>query len=134
VTNRPTVPLRDELALVEDMLALERRRLGERLQVAIEVPEEILDRELPVLGLQVLVENAIRHAIAPRVEGGTLRIRVEAEGQGLRVSVEDSGDGTTRGKNGTGQALTNLRARLRRPSDLVLERCDLGFRAAFRWS
>lgn len=133
VTNRPTVPLREELNLVEDMLALERRRLGERLQLAIEVPEELLDRELPVLGLQVLVENAIRHAIAPRVEGGILRIRVEAEGQGLRVSVEDSGDGTSRGKNGTGQALANLRARLRRPSDLVMERCELGFRAAFRW-
>ncbi len=134
VTDRPTVPLRDELALVEDMLALERRRLGERLRLSIEVPEELLDRELPVLGLQVLVENAIRHAIAPRVEGGTLQIRVEAEGQGLRVSVEDSGDGTSRGKNGTGQALANLRARLRRPSDFVLERCELGFRAAFRWS
>jgi len=134
VTDRPTVPLRDELALVEDTLALERRRLGERLRLSIEVPEELLDRELPVLGLQVLVENAIRHAIAPRIEGGTLQIRVEAEGQGLRVSVEDSGDGTSRGKNGTGQALANLRARLRRPSDLVLERCELGFRAAFRWS
>ena len=54
------------------MLALERRRLGERLRLSIEVPEELLDRELPVLGLQVLVENAIRHAIAPRVEGLSL--------------------------------------------------------------
>jgi len=133
VTDRPTVPLRDELALVEDILALERRRLGERLRLDIDVPEELLSRELPVLSLQVLVENAIRHAIAPRVEGGTIRIRIGAEGKGLQVAVEDSGDGTSRGKNGTGQALANLRARLRRPSDLVLERCELGFRAAFRW-
>lgn len=134
VTDRPTVPLREELALVEDMLALERRRLGDRMQVDIAVPEDLVDREVPVLSLQVLVENAIRHAIAPRVDGGRIHIHVAAEGKGLRVSVEDSGDGTSRGKNGTGQALANLRARLRRPSDLVLERCDLGFRAAFLWS
>ncbi len=133
VTDRPTVPLREELALVEDMLALERRRLGDRLGVRIEVPEELLDREIPVLGLQTLVENAIRHAIAPRVEGGTVTLRAEAEGAGLRITVEDSGDGTAQGKPGTGRALANLRARLRRPTDLVLERFDQGFRARFRW-
>jgi hypothetical protein len=133
VTDRPTTPLREELALVEDVLALERQRLGERLRIHVEVPEELLDRPLPVLALQVLVENAIRHAIAPRVEGGTVLVRAEAEGTGLRISVEDSGDGVSRGRNGTGRALANLRARLRRPSDLVLEPCDLGFRARFRW-
>lgn len=133
VTDRSTVPLRDELALVEDILALERRRLGDRIRIHIEVPEELLDLELPVLGLQVLVENAIRHAIAPRIEGGTLVVRAEAEGSGLKVSVEDSGDGISRGKGGTGKALENLRARLRRPSDLSLEPCALGFRVSFRW-
>lgn len=134
VTNRPTAPLREELALVEDVLALERRRLGDRLRVRIDVPEELLDREIPVLGLQVLVENAIRHAIAPRLEGGTVVVRAEAEGKGLCISVEDSGDGLSRGKRGTGRALDNLRARLRRPSDLQLEPCPLGFRARFRWA
>ena len=90
---------------MEDVLALERRRLGDRLRVRIDVPEELLDREIPVLGLQVLVENAIRHAIAPRLEGGTVVVRAEAEGKGLCISVEDSGDGLSRGKRGTGRAL-----------------------------
>lgn len=133
VTDRPTVSLRAELAMVEDYLGLERRRLGDRMRVEIDVPEELLDREIPVLSLQLLVENALKHAIAPRIEGGTVRIQVSREGKALRLTVEDSGDGTSRGGNGTGQALANLRARLRRPGDLRLERTASGFRASLVW-
>lgn len=132
-SSRPSLPLRDELALVEELLSLERRRLGPRLQVGIDAPEELLVRLVPVLSLQVLVENALKHAIAPRPEGGILTITVRPWGRGLEVAVTDSGDGQSRAANGTGQALANLRERLRHPSHLSLDTVPEGFRAAFRW-
>ncbi len=132
--QRPTLPLREELALVEELLSMERHRLGDRLKVEVEVPEELLDREVPVLALQLLVENALKHALAPRPEGGQLRITATALGAGLEVAVTDSGDGRSLATPGTGQSLSNLRARLRRPSDLRLEVVPEGHRASFRWT
>ena len=131
---RPTVPLREELALVEELLSIERQRLGDRLQVTVTIPDDLLDREVPVLALQVLVENALRHAIAPRREGGRLTLSATALGSGVEVAVVDSGDGLSLVAPGTGQSLSNLRARLRRPSDLTQAQVPEGFRAAFRWS
>ncbi|MEI6473397.1 MAG: histidine kinase [Holophagaceae bacterium] len=131
---RPTVPLREELALVEELLSIERSRLGDRLQVTVNIPEELLEREVPVLALQVLVENALRHAIAPRREGGRLTLSATAVGTGVEVAVLDSGDGVSGAAPGTGQSLGNLRARLRRPGDLTMTQVSEGFRVAFRWS
>lgn len=129
--DRVEVSLGEELAFVADYLSLERARLGDRLQVVQEVPEEALGCPVPVLGLQVLVENAVKHAIAPRGEGGTLRIRVRRMGGDLEVAVLDPGEGLGSGQ-GMGLALDNLRSRLRRPSDLVLERTPEGHCARFR--
>lgn len=131
-TKRPQVPLGEELALVEDFLALERCRLGDRLKVTLDVPDEWLDVPVPVLGLQVLVENALKHAISPLPQGGAVGIRAWEEDYHLWVAVTDSGDGFSRAGNGTGQALDNLRARLASPSDLTLERVAQGFEARFR--
>lgn len=131
-TEHPRVPLAQELAFVEDYLALERRRLGDRLQVTVDIPEELLETPVPVLGLQVLVENSLKHAIAPRAEGGRLHLRAWEEGRHLHLSVRDSGDGQSRAGNGTGQALANLRARLASPADLVSERTAEGFETRFR--
>jgi sensor histidine kinase YesM len=88
------VPLGDELAFVRDYLALERLRLGDRLRVTELVDDEALECALPALTLQPLVENAVKHAVAPRAEGGTLRIlaRVEPE-ETLRLEVGDDGPG-----------------------------------------
>lgn len=133
VVKRPTLALREELAMVELYLGLEKKRLGDRLQVSIEVPEEALDREIPVMALQLLVENAVNHAIAPRLEGGSLRIRAWEEGRSLWISVWDSGDGISRGKRGSGQALDNLRARLRKPGDLRFAPAEGGFEARLGW-
>ena len=68
------VPLREELDFVRDYLALESLRLGPRLKVEWTIAETTLDDEVPPLTLQPLVENAILHGIAPRVEGGTVSI------------------------------------------------------------
>lgn len=131
VTERPTVPLSRELAFVEDYLGIERARLGARLVVEVEVPEAAASAQVPVLALQVLVENAIKHGVEPRVQGGTVRIAARLEGRRLVVAVTDPGDGTARAGNGAGRALVNLRARLARPRDLVMEPAPEGFRVAF---
>jgi signal transduction histidine kinase len=113
-----SVPLSRELAFVEAYLGLEQARLGDRLKVRIEVPEELETLAVPALGLQVLVENAVRHAIASRVEGGTLTVRASRQDGVLRLSVTDPGDGTSP-RAGTGRGLAALRARLERPEDLT---------------
>jgi two-component sensor histidine kinase len=131
VSEHPTVSLKRELSFVEDYLGIERSRMGSRLTVRVDVTEEAAAAQVPVLALQVLVENAIKHGIEPRVEGGELHIAARLEGRRVHVSVQDTGDGSGCGGNGTGQALSNLRARLAHPKDLVLAPSESGFRASF---
>ncbi len=131
-TRAATVPLRQELAFAEDVLALARDRFGERLKVEVDVPEELLDLPVPVLGLQVLVENALKHGVEPRKAGGLVRIEARPEGRGLRLAVEDPGNGTP-GEVGSGTSLEALRQRLRRPKDLEFEVLPGRTRVSFSW-
>ncbi len=133
--ERPTVPLRDELRFVEAYLGIEQARLGDRLKVRVDVPEELDACELPPLSLQVLVENAVKHGVAPLERGGEIRISARLEGRDLIVEVRDPGPGTERGPGGTGTgtALKTLAARLARPEDLRLLREEGGTVASFRW-
>jgi LytS/YehU family sensor histidine kinase len=126
--SQTSVPLSRELAFVEAYLGLEQARLGQRLQVSIEVPSELEDAAVPPLSLQVLVENAVRHAIAPQVEGGLLSIRACRVPEGLQLIVEDPGTGQS-ANPGTGRGLQVLRSRLARPSDLSFQRSPQGHRA-----
>ena len=89
------VALGDEIEFVRDYLALESLRLGKRLQVDWELDPATFADEIPPLSLQPLVENAIQHGIAPRVEGGRVGIRSARNlmNQGLELSVEDDGAG-----------------------------------------
>jgi two-component system LytT family sensor kinase len=90
-TERSYVTLAEELRYVEKYLSLERARFGDRLEVRLEVPPEVLQAPLPVLSLQPLVENAVRHG----VEGSatTRRIEVIAADLGRDVEVRVSDDG-----------------------------------------
>jgi signal transduction histidine kinase len=85
------VPLREELALVADYLALERLRLGDRLRVSVAADPDALDAAVPAFVLQPLVENAIRHAVAPRASGGTVSVTARRDTGALRLRVEDDG-------------------------------------------
>ena len=87
------VPLRDEYAFVESYLALERLRLGDRLQVSIDAPVAAEELLIPTFALQTLVENAIHHAIAPRATGGRLEISMQQSDGRLRLTVKDEGSG-----------------------------------------
>ncbi|MDP7111905.1 MAG: histidine kinase [Myxococcota bacterium] len=87
------VPLEHELVAVDRYLSLERVRLGDRLRVDVDVDPALGSTQVPGLSLQPLVENAVRHAVAARSEGGTLRVTAVAEEGGLRIAVEDDGPG-----------------------------------------
>jgi sensor histidine kinase YesM len=87
------VPLAQEWAFVRDYLALERIRLGERLRVVEQVDPEALDHPVPAFTLQPLVENAIRHAVAPHARGARVTIRIERVDGALELRVEDDGPG-----------------------------------------
>jgi sensor histidine kinase YesM len=91
------VALEEEIGFVRNYLALERLRLGDRLRVVEKIDAEALEIAVPPLLLQPLVENAVRHGLAPRRDGGTLRLSVELApdvgGDRLDIEVADDGNG-----------------------------------------
>lgn len=115
------VTLRRELEMVRTYLELEKLRLGDRLSVERDVPDEAREMRIPPLTVQPLVENAIQHGIAPRAEGGVMTIEAELDGTGdehaLVVVVRDNGPGATEedveASNGTGLRLVRERLELR---------------------
>lgn len=90
---REDVLLSDELAFVDNYLAIEAIRFGERLRIERDVSEDALACSVPSFALQPLVENAIKHAIAPRAQGGTLSLHGHREGDVLVLEVRDDGPG-----------------------------------------
>jgi hypothetical protein len=109
-------PLRQEIDFLRAYLEIEQARLGARLQARFEIDPEALDVAVPYLLLQPLVENSIRHGIAPRRQGGRLVVRVQLERAVLSLEVIDDGPGlpagwpAVNGRQGIG--LANTRARL----------------------
>lgn len=111
------VGLDTELELVERYLAIERLRLGERLQVDLQVPPAAQAQRLrlPPLTLQPLVENAILHGIQARPEGGLLELWAETVEDGVRLHLRNplpAGGNAGRTTSGNGIALANVRSRL----------------------
>src|SRR5262249_6553772 len=90
------VTLREELHLTEQYLEIEKLRLGDRLQVRINVDSSITDCLVPHLVLQPLVENAIRHGIAPAGQPGLLAIKGEKVDDKILIRVNDDGLGSNR--------------------------------------
>jgi len=87
------VALSDELDFVDNYLALERLRLGDRLRIEKEIQSETLNCELPPFTLQPLVENSIKHAISNQPRGGLLKIKTELRDGFLFVELLDDGPG-----------------------------------------
>jgi len=88
------VALREELEFTRNYLTIERARFGDRLQVEWDIDPESLEVAVPGLLLQPLVENAVGHGIAPRVEGGRVRISSRLVDRILHLDVIDDGVGT----------------------------------------
>lgn len=95
-------------------LEILRIRMGDRLAVQVDVPQELRATPLPAMMLQTLVENAIKHGLEPRTAGGTVWIRARRDDAGkVAITVADDGDGLTGKTSGTGIGLKNVRERLR---------------------
>jgi len=102
-----------ELAVIRPYLEILKVRMEERLQVDLAVPDGLLSAEFPPMMLQSLVENAIKHGLEPKPEGGSLRIAAEIVHGKLVVTVADTGLGFGRAATaGTGVGLANIRERL----------------------
>lgn len=137
--NGEVVPLGEELEFAENYLALESLRLGERLRLTLEVDDGVREQRVPAFCLQPLIENAIRHAIAPRAAGGRLDVRVAREGDVLRLEVADDGPGAEpsalEGSSGLGLRLVRERLLSHYEGKAVLElitRPGEGFCATLR--
>jgi len=110
-TSRTSGTLDEELEYLKAYLAVEQQRYGDRLHVSWTIADETRRMSLPPLLLQPLVENALKHGLGARLEGGHLAIVAEREGDSLRLSVTDDGAGLPpRPQEGTG--IGNLRRRL----------------------
>ena len=84
--------LREELAFLDDYLSIERVRFGDdRLRVVKEVDPAALDAPVPIMILQPLVENAIKHGISRKVDGGVLRIGARRTEEGIDIEIENDG-------------------------------------------
>ena len=108
-----------ELAVVQPYLELMRMRMEERLQFDLQVPQGLRSARFPPMMLQSLVENAIRHGLEPKAEGGSISVRAEVQDGQLIVQVQDTGvgfapdaPGVSTGAEGGGIGLSNIRARL----------------------
>jgi hypothetical protein len=107
------VPLSQELEIVENYLAIEQVRFADRLRIEVKVDPNALDGLVPCFLLQPIVENAIRHGIAPCESNGLVEASAELDGRSLHLRVRDSGSGVCKGsQNGHGIGLRNTRERL----------------------
>jgi LytS/YehU family sensor histidine kinase len=114
-SNAQEVSLKQEMEILQSYLAIEQTRFRDRLSVAIDVDPAVLDARVPHLLLQPLVENAVRHGIAPRARPGRVGIRASRSGGQLQIDVRDSGDGLPPDRliaMNDGVGLGNTRARL----------------------
>ena len=106
-------PLQTEFDRVRDYLELLKVRMGPRLCYTLELPEALASIPVPPLLLQPLVENAIKHGLEPKIEGGSITVRAIHEAGELKLEVSDSGVGLPGGKQTTdGFGLTQVRERL----------------------
>ena len=92
VEKLETVPLHKELDIVKDYLALEQMRFEERLKVEMHIDEETLEQRVPPMMLQTLVENAIKHGISKRINGGTICIISRFTDKDFELIVQNSGN------------------------------------------
>jgi two-component system LytT family sensor kinase len=114
------IRIEEELVIVRAYLQIEELRLGSKLRSEIEVDDDALQAEVPVLSIQPLVENAIKHGVAPRQSAGFVRIRIKRHHEEIAVEISNSGpfrgddrENGTKSESGTnGVGLANVRRRL----------------------
>jgi two-component system, LytTR family, sensor kinase len=112
--ERTLIPLSEEIGIVRAYLEIEALRLGDKLRATIEVDQNAEQALIPILSIQPLIENAVKHGVVAR-GGGWVGFRAQSGSLGVRVEVSDDGEGFQAGrKAGTdgGMGLDNVRQRL----------------------
>lgn len=118
------LPLRDEIEFIKSYLSIEQARFGERLKLVIDIPESLMNIEVPVFVIQPVIENAIKHGIQPKAEGGSVFLKAsvyEDDNKKNRIlfSIKDTGIGMNYQKlkdiidNSHGIGLKNVNDRLK---------------------
>jgi two-component system LytT family sensor kinase len=112
--NRQEAPLGEEIAYLEKYLDIQKLRFADRLQISVDVPEELFSLQVPSLILQPLVENAVKHGIAKQARGGWIRVAAFCSNDSLTLRVYNDGPNLPRDWDNTqsGVGIVNVRARL----------------------
>jgi two-component system, LytTR family, sensor kinase len=131
-SHRSQVALQEEVEYLQRYIDIQKVRFGERLQISMDIPAELLRAQVPNLLLQPLVENAIKHGIAKRVAGGAVRVACARQSSHLCLSIYNDGPGLPADWEAmpTGVGIRNLRTRLQilhgNDSELQLRRANPG--------
>jgi two-component system, LytTR family, sensor kinase len=114
-SDRQQVPLSEELEFTQKYLDIQKARFADRLQFSVNVPAELLSAQVPSLVLQPMVENAVKHGIAKRVQGGAIRIAATHANGTLTLRVYNDGPGLPAEweQRTSGIGMLNVRTRLR---------------------
>jgi|tagenome__1003787_1003787.scaffolds.fasta_scaffold20990058_7 two-component system LytT family sensor kinase len=114
-SDRQQVPLSEELEFTQKYLDIQKVRFAERLEFSVDVPEELLGAQVPSLLLQPMVENAVKHGIAKRVQGGAIRISAWQANGSLTLRIFNEGPFLFAGwqQNQSGIGIENVRTRLK---------------------
>ena len=113
IARNNAIPISQEIELIKNYLNIQKLRMGDRLNYQTDIPAALLERKIPPLLIQPLVENSIKHGLEPKLEGGGITIKGEIDGDLFRIIVSDSGGGITESASGNGIGLENVRKRIK---------------------
>lgn len=111
-STQPLIPLRQELAMVESYVDIERARFGDKLRGTVAVPADLEGEKVPPMSVQTLVENAVKYGITPQSGGGEVTVTASSANGSLRIEVCDTGPGFDLTAIPAGHGLDNLVERL----------------------
>jgi len=110
--DKDLISIKEELALVNDYIALEKLRFEDRLQLKISIDENLESFKIPTLSIQLLVENAIKHGIDSKIEGGIVSVIIKKDKEQVSIQVQNPGV-LSLNKTSVGLGLKNLQERLK---------------------
>ena len=113
-SGRQQVPLGEEMEFLQKYLDIQKVRFGDRLQVRVDIPRELLHAQVPSLILQLIVENSVKHGIAKLAQGGSIQIGASRANGSLRLNIYNDGPSLPADweKTSSGIGIVNMRTRL----------------------
>jgi two-component system, LytTR family, sensor kinase len=114
-SDQQQVPLSEEVAFTQKYLDIQKIRFADRLQFSVEVPADLFSARVPILILQPMVENAVKHGVAKRVQGGSIRIAATSANGTLMLTVYNDGPGLPSSweESHRGVGISNVHTRLK---------------------